>query len=94
MSNLTKEAMIEAGGKLWEKGSMTRVYFSRKEQIATIFNYAIVEKTSGMTPAGFDGMMKAGKTRSYFDAINNVFCADSGDIANAAREAGINVKRV
>ena len=94
MANLTTESMIEAGGKLWEKGDMVRVYFNDKSQIATLCNYAVVEKTSGMIPAGFEGMMKAGKTRSYYDVTNNVLCADDGEIANAARSANIEVKRV
>lgn len=91
---MNKESAIQAGGKIWEKGNMVRVYFSDKAQIAEIFNYAVVDSVSGIIPAGFDGMIKKGKTKSYFDAVNNVLYADSGDIANAARDNNIEVKRI
>lgn len=91
---LTKEQMIEAGGKVWEKENMMRIYMNNKEVIAKIFNYAIVESLSGSIPAGFDGMLKTGKTKSYYDCVNNVFYADSGDIANAARANDLDVRRI
>ncbi len=91
---MNKETAIKAGGKLWEKGSMVRVYFNDKAQVAEVFNYAVVDSVSGMTPSGYDGMIKKGKTRSYYDVANSVFCTDEGDLANAARDNDVEVKRV
>lgn len=91
---MDKDIAIKVGGKLWTRGKRERVYFSDKSQIANIFNYAPADSADGMIPAGFEGMIKNGKTRSYFDVKNNLFFADSGDLANAARANGVTVRRI
>jgi hypothetical protein len=93
---MNKESMIQAGGKVWEKNNSERVYFNTKGVIAKLFNYAEVDHVSGSIPAGFDGMMTnfGAKTRSYYDVKKEMFMADSGDIANAARQSGLKVGRL
>ena len=85
---------FEAHGKVWEKDSMKRVYFNDKATVAKAFNYEIVKEVCGTPSRGFDGMMTGGKTKSYYDIVNEIFYADNGEIANAARAADLTTKRI
>lgn len=83
--------MIEAGGKPWNE---KRVYFNSKEDVAKLFNYEVVDRVCGCCSEGFDGMIRGGKTKSYFDIKSETFYADSGDVANAFRTVSNKVRRV
>ena len=89
-----KDKIISAGGKVWAKESIERIYFNDREVIAKAFNFALVKSISGMIPADADGMILFGKTKSYFDTNNEIFCVDSGDIANALKSIGLSVTRI
>ena len=91
---MDKESAIKAGGKLWEKGNHERVYFDDRAQIATVLNCALVERMSGMIPRGFNGMLKKGKTKSYYDVKNSTLFTDCADVAKEARGQEIRVVRL
>lgn len=84
-------------GKVWEKGTAKRVYFNTLAEVASFLNCKVVDSVSGVTPAGFDGMIKDcsdKKAKSFYDVNAEVFHAGNGDIANAARNQNMKVKRI
>lgn len=87
---------IQSGAQVWEKENAKRVYFNTTKELAAFFNYAIVDRVSGMVPDGFNGMFadNGKKDKSYYDLVNGVFCTGKGHIANAARAIDLKVKRI
>lgn len=67
------DLLIEAGAKVWEKGTMKRVYIN--DAVAeTVINNGILKGFSGIS---------VGQSKFYFDLNHNVFTADNGSIRTA-----------
>ena len=87
MSNLTKENLIEAGGNLWEKGSISRVYLNN-DTIAKAFSLVMDDR------AAYKGQFKSiGKARVWFDCKNGTLHSDKGMVRVMFNQNDVDCKK-
>ena len=68
------EMLLAAGAKVWEKGTLQRVYIN--QAIAdVVFNNNLLK--------GFPVAVNIGKAKFYYDVKNDCLVADSGSIRSA-----------
>ena len=69
------QLLIAAGAKIWEKGSMKRIYIN--DAVAQkVFNENLLREFSQVK-------IKVGKSKFYYDINSGVFGSDSGSIRSA-----------
>ena len=70
MKDMTEKTMVEAGGKVWEKGTLKRVYLNADacKNIIEQASYSAMEEKS----------LKKAKT--YFDCESNELKSDVGTV--------------
>lgn len=71
---LNKEMMINAGGKLWAKNNVERVYLNDKS-IVELFGFKLMNN-----PKWADEFSGIGKSKVWFDAKKNTLHSDKGGI--------------
>ena len=71
---ITKEKLIEAGGNIWEKNNMKRVYLT-DDVLIKVFGFKLV------TDAKYRGEFRSiNKTKTYFNLIDNTLHSNEGRV--------------
>ena len=78
---LSKDKLIEMGGKLWEKGSASRVYLT--DAVIEKMGFKIVNEARYA-----DEFRGLGKAKLYFDCVKNVLISDTGSVRTAMKNNG------
>ena len=78
---ISKEKLIELGGKLWEKENISRVYIN--DEVLKQLGFKIVEVARYA-----DEFRGLGKAKLYFDCNKNCFISDTGSVRTAMKNNG------
>jgi len=83
---LTKEKMIEMGGKHWEKGQIERVYLN--DSVMVKMGMKIVD-----SPRFANEIKSLGKNKLWFDCESGILHSDKGLIRTAFNASGFECKK-
>lgn len=78
---LSKEKLIEMGGKLWEKNGLSRVYIN--DSVLEKMGFKIVDVARYA-----DEFRGLGKAKLYYDCEKNVLITDSGSVRVSMKNSG------
>jgi hypothetical protein len=82
----TKDALLAAGGKYWEKAGLERIYFNKLEELIglSVSRYKSGNISSAETDWGYISNSKARglvvaleNTKLYYDLTNGQFCCST-----------------